>query len=211
MFSRARMAPVLAEFLGTGVLVMVALVLTETTAVSYFIATSVAVTLAVVYLLFGGVSGAHVNPAVTIGMWSARLMPTIQAVSYMAAQLLGGLGAWQLYQYLTDKALTVKELTFSTPMFVAEMVGAIVLTMAFAAVVTRGFEALQSAVIVGTSFFVGIMIAATASLAYLNPAIAAGGRAWDVATIVAPLVGGIIGVNLYTMLFAPNSTSGRRR
>jgi hypothetical protein len=38
--NRAMVAPVLAEFLGTGVLVMIALILGQTTAVSYFIATS---------------------------------------------------------------------------------------------------------------------------------------------------------------------------
>jgi hypothetical protein len=44
-FNRAGVGAVLAEFLGTATLVSVALVLTETTAVSYFIATSLAVTL----------------------------------------------------------------------------------------------------------------------------------------------------------------------
>jgi hypothetical protein len=57
--NRGVVAPVLAEFFGTGILVMVALILGQTTAVSYFIATSLAVTAAAVYLLFSVVSGAH--------------------------------------------------------------------------------------------------------------------------------------------------------
>jgi hypothetical protein len=85
--NRGVVAPVLAEFFGTGILVMVALILGQTTAVSYFIATSLAVTAAAVYLLFNVVSGAHTNPAITFGMWTARRIGTLRGVSYIAAQL----------------------------------------------------------------------------------------------------------------------------
>jgi aquaporin Z len=96
--NRNAIAPVVAEFIGTAVLVMVALILGQTTAVSYFIATSLAVTAAVVYMLFSMISGAHVNPAVTFGMWTARKINTLRAISYLAAQLLAGVAAWQLFQ-----------------------------------------------------------------------------------------------------------------
>jgi aquaporin Z len=86
--NRTVTAPVLAEFLGTGLLVMVALVLGQTTAVSYFIATSLAVASAIVYLLFSVVSGAHANPAITFGMWTARRIGTLRGISYIAAQVL---------------------------------------------------------------------------------------------------------------------------
>jgi glycerol uptake facilitator-like aquaporin len=59
-------------------------------------------------LAFGGVSGAHVNPAITFGTWTARRIGTLRAISYIAAQLLGGLAAWQLYQYLVDKPVAAK-------------------------------------------------------------------------------------------------------
>jgi aquaporin Z len=108
VLTRARVAQVLAEFLGTATLVGVALVLTETTAVSYFIATSLAVSLLMIVLAFGGVSGAQVNPAITFGMWTARRIGTLRAISYIAAQMLGGLAAWQLYQYMADKPVAAK-------------------------------------------------------------------------------------------------------
>lgn len=209
LFSRERMAMIVAEFLGTGLLVMVALVLTQTTAVSYFIATSLAVTLAVLYLMFSGVSGGHLNPAITFGLWTARRVPTIQAATYLAAQLLGGLGAWQLYQYLTDRTLTTREITYSNPMLVAEIVGTAVLAMAFAAVISRRFDSLQSTVVIGAAFFVGIMIAAVASLAYLNPAIALGAQGWSTVSVLGPLVGGLVGVNLYLWLFGSRATKRR--
>lgn len=211
MLTKSRIAMLAAEFLGTATLVMVALVLSETTAVSYFIATSLAVAIVVIYLVFGSVSGAHVNPAITFGMWTARKIGTLRAVSYIAAQMLGALASWQLYQYLTNRTLSAKNVTFSTPVWVAEVVGTFVLALAFAAIVTRGFDALQSALAYGAAIFAGIIIAATASAGLLNPAIALGLRAWSSAYVLGPLVGGLVGVNLYVWLFAPTKTSRRRK
>jgi aquaporin Z len=211
MINRARAAVLAAEFIGTATLVMVAMVLTQTTGVSYFIGTSLAVTLAVLVLVFGAVSGAHFNPAITFGMWTARRIGTLRAVSYIAAQLLGGLAAWQLFQYFTDKDVPAKAVTYSTQMWLAEAVGTFVLALGFAAAATRRFDALSAAVTYGAAFFVGIMIAATSSAAYLNPAIAMGVRGWGTVYVLGPLVGALLAVNLYTLLFAPSTAVKRRR
>jgi glycerol uptake facilitator-like aquaporin len=209
MFSvnRNAIAPVVAEFLGTGVLVMIALILGQTTAVSYFIATSLAVTAAAVYMLFYMVSGAHTNPAITFGMWTARKIGTLRGITYVAAQLLGGVASWQLFQYLTNHALTAKSTTFSTPVFLGEVVGTAVLAMAFTAALTRRIEALYSGVMIGAAYFVGIVIAATASAGYINPAIAIGSRAWSAAYVLGPLVGGLLGVNIYNYLFSTTAAA----
>lgn len=39
---------------------------------------------------FGGVSGAHVNPAVTVGVWLAGRLPGRDVVPYVLAQVVGG-------------------------------------------------------------------------------------------------------------------------
>lgn len=208
--NRAVVAPVLAEFVGTGVLVMVALILGQTTAVSYFIATSLAVTAAAVYLLFSAVSGAHANPAITFGMWTARRISTLRGITYIAAQLLGGVVAWQLFQYLTNHALQAKNVPFSTPVWLAEVVGTGVLALAFTAALNRGVAVLNSAVAIGAAYFVAILIAATASSGYVNPAIALGSRAWSGVYVLGPLVGGLIGVNLYTYFFGAADAAATR-
>jgi glycerol uptake facilitator-like aquaporin len=205
MFSRARAAVLAAEYIGTATLVMVALVLTETTGVSYFIGTSLAVTLAVLVLIFGSISGAHLNPALTFGMWTARRITTLRAISYIAMQLLAGLTAWQLYQYLTDKNIPAKAVSYSTSMWLAEAIGTFILAIGFTAALTKKLDAISSGVVIGGALFVGIMIAATASAAYLNPAIAIGLRGWGTVYVLGPLVGGLVGVNLYSLLFAPSS------
>lgn len=210
--NRLAAAPVVAEFIGTGVLVMIALILGQTTAVSYFIATSVAVAAAAVYMMFNLVSGAHFNPGITFGMWTARRIATLRAVTYIAAQLLGGVVAWQLYQYLTNHTLTARTATFSTPVWLAEVVGTGVLAMAYAAVAKRRDDGLYSGFVIGAAYFAGIVIAATASSGFINPAIALGVRSWSAAYVLGPLVGGLVGVNLYAYLFGGGvGAAGARR
>lgn len=50
------------------------------------------VVMAMIYAV-GDVSGAHINPAVTIGFWAARRFPGNQVAPYIACQMLGGLAA----------------------------------------------------------------------------------------------------------------------
>jgi aquaporin Z len=206
VLTRARVAQVLAEFLGTATLVGVALVLTETTAVSYFIATSLAVALMLVVLAFGGVSGAQVNPAITFGMWTARRIGTLRAISYIAAQMLGGLAAWQLYQYLANKPVAARVVHFDTHVWVAELVGTFILALGFAAAISRVLDALQSAVVYSSALFAGIIIASIGSAGLLNPAMALGVRSWGTVYILGPLIGGLLGVNIYYLFFAPVET-----
>ena len=42
---------------------------------------------------FGDISGAHLNPAVTVGFWAARRMPAGQVPVYVSSQVLGAVTA----------------------------------------------------------------------------------------------------------------------
>ena len=84
-----------AEFLGTFALVFAgtgAIVINETTGGAITHAgvalTFGLVVLAMIYTL-GDVSGAHLNPAVTIGFWAARRFPAREVFSYVAVQIAG--------------------------------------------------------------------------------------------------------------------------
>ncbi len=50
------------------------------------------VVMAMIYAV-GDISGAHINPAVTLGFWAARRIPTREAAAYIAAQCAGAVGA----------------------------------------------------------------------------------------------------------------------
>lgn len=211
MFNKPKVAALGAEFLGTAVLVMVALVLFNTTAVSWFVGTSLAITVVTIVAIFGSISGAHINPAITLGMWTARKIGTIRAIGYIAAQLLGGLASWQLYQYLINHTLPARSVSFDTRIWLAEVVGTAILATGFAAAVVRGFDNLQRAAVYGVSYFVAIVVASAASSGIVNPAIALGLRSWSTVYVLGPLVGGIVGVNLYTYLFAPEKKKATKK
>lgn len=205
MLNKKTAAPLVAEFLGTGVLVMVTLILSLTTGVSYFIATSAAVTLVLISMFFSSVSGGHFNPAITLGLWTTRMIGTVKGLTYIAAQMLGGFASWQLFQYLTNHKVPSKTITWDNHILVAEIVGTAVVAMGLTSAITKGYETLQSALTYGSALFVGTMIAATASAAYLNPATALGLRSFNLVYVVGPVVGAFVGVNLYVWLFAPKA------
>ena len=50
------------------------------------------VVVAMIYAL-GHLSGAHINPAVTLGFWSARRFPTAEVIPYVLAQCAGAVAA----------------------------------------------------------------------------------------------------------------------
>lgn len=203
MLTKPKIAMLAAELLGTIILVLSVLTLSQTTSVTYFIATTVGVTLGLLVMVFGPISGGHFNPAVTFGMWTARKIETMQAIAFIAVQLLGGWLALQLYQYLTDKTVSGGDIQFDTPLWLAEVIGTMVFTMGITAAVTRGYEALQSAITIGASLFLGVLLAAIVSAGLLNPAVALGLDLWSSAYVFGPLLGAVLGINIYMMLFAP--------
>jgi len=87
-----------AELIGTFMLVAIgpgaAMVAASTHAfgqAGISLAFGVVVTLCVA--CFGHISGAHINPAVTIGFWSVRRFPTRDVVPYILAQCVGAVVA----------------------------------------------------------------------------------------------------------------------
>jgi aquaporin NIP len=50
------------------------------------------IVMAMIYT-FGNISGAHLNPAVTIGFWLSRRLPSRNVVPYIVAQLIGAFAA----------------------------------------------------------------------------------------------------------------------
>ena len=64
-------------------------------------ALAIGATLALLILLMGGISGGHVNPAVSIAMTAAGKLPTTDLVPYCIAQILGALVALEIYKRVT--------------------------------------------------------------------------------------------------------------
>lgn len=205
MFGRAKVAMLSAEFLGAALLTSCVLALGNAASINILAALAVGITLGIIVMLFGSVSGAHANPAVTFGLWTARKIETTKAVAYIAAQLLGGLAAWRLFEYLSGATVAEKAGAFEARVWIAELIGTALLTFGVMAAINRSLSNSQSAAVIGSSLFIGIMIASVGSLALLNPAIAAGVNSFNAAYVLGPLLGGVVGVNGYLLLFTPRA------
>ena len=106
-----------AEFLGTAILVVIAVgVATESFGFKLFglsfaagvVATALSFGLVLVALVYaiGPISGCHVNPAVTLGFITTGRMKLAEGVAYLVAQFAGGIaGAYLLYWMFTTSAL----------------------------------------------------------------------------------------------------------
>jgi glycerol uptake facilitator-like aquaporin len=169
----------------------------------FFSAIAAGVVYGGLYLVFGSVSGSHLNPAVTVGNWCLRKISLVEGVVFIIVQLLAGLVAWKVGQYFLGQALS-KTATggIDWRVFVSEAVGATVFGMAVAAVAyKKDLEVSRKAVILGVGLFAGILIASLASNGLLNPAVAIAARSVSWAYIAGPVLGLIVGVIVYNIVF----------
>lgn len=206
MFGRQKAATLVAEFLGTGVLTLLILsVQRSTIGVPFFVALAGGLTLTLMLIVLGlsGKERSNLNPAVTIGLWTARQIPTLTAVAYVAVQLLGAWGAYYLYTYFVRTSLQPIGGHFNSHVLVAEAVGAFIFTFSWAAALYQKLSGATTAAVAGIAYMVGIIAASPAAIGLLNPAVALGARSWVWGTyVLGPVLGAVIGVNLYGLLFA---------
>jgi glycerol uptake facilitator protein len=180
------------------------------------------------------VSGAHINPAVTVGLASVGLLPWAQVPGYIIAQLLGAfVGAvlvWLTYydhwKETDDPVLklgvfsTIPQIRNTVPNFVTEVIGTAMLLFGVLALVAHTAPFSQGGIIfpllVGFLVLaIGLSLGGPTGYA-INPARDLGPRIahavlpipgkgdsdWSYSWIpvVAPLVGGIIGAVLFSIL-----------
>lgn len=208
MFDRKKIAMLVAEFLGSGILTGVVLAVSKSTiGIPYFVALAAGLTIAALTLTFGAISGAQFNPAITVGLWTVRKIGAAKAIVYVAAQLLGAAAAYLLYTYFVN-AHWPNAGHFVGRTLTAEAVGAFVFSMAWSAVVFQKFENSKAAAALGGTLILGIVIASSASAGIVNPAVALGLRSWGWGTyVLGPVLGSVIGFNLYNLLFASTETT----
>ncbi|MEC6832148.1 aquaporin Z [Photobacterium toruni] len=106
------MRKLVAEFIGTGWLVLSGCG-SAVLAAAYpnlgigFLGVALAFGLTVVTMAYaiGHISGCHLNPAVTVGLWAGGRFPTSDVIPYIASQVLGGIaGAGVLYIIASGQA-----------------------------------------------------------------------------------------------------------
>lgn len=187
-----------------------------------------------VVLLVGALSGAHINPAVSIGAWVTRRISGLRALGYIVAQVLGALAAFGLLNAFISGAAPVdaaaqaygqaapalfKAATLPAGkewyVFFSELVGTAVLGFAVATALREKKDRVVRALTVGLGVFIALLLAASAAsyvsgTAILNPAVAFSLQAvkwsiWPLAVyVLAPIIGGVIGFFLQDILRVEN-------
>ena len=102
----------IAEVIGTFTLVFAgtgAIVINEITGTVSHVGVALTFGLVVMAMIytFGDISGAHLNPAVTLGFVAARRMPARDGVRYIGSQLVGAILASAVLRLLFPSSLTL--------------------------------------------------------------------------------------------------------
>jgi MIP family channel proteins len=92
-------------FIGAGSIVTMNYIHASQQAALVVIALAHGLVLSVVVTSIGHISGGHLNPAVTIGLWVAQRIATPLAILYIAAQLIGGIIAGFLLKAIFSSAI----------------------------------------------------------------------------------------------------------
>jgi aquaporin TIP len=180
------------------------------------LATGLAVS--VLSIAFGPISGAHFNPAVTIGYWVTKRLNTMEVLGYWIAQIVGGIvaafvlkailprdDAWQ--PVLGGTPDLVRDFTRLPAMGLEALITFFLVLVYFATTAEDNVDS-RSGFAVGLVYTIGILLAAPFTGAALNPARSFGpalasshwanqGVYW-----VGPLAGGFLAGLIYDSLYA---------
>ena len=149
----------------------------------------------------GGISGSHVNPAVTVGLWSIGKMRMQEAMTYLVAQVLGAVAAQLIFQAFTGSFPSVDvtdKMGWATT--VAEAIGAFILVFGVSAAVHEKTHKAANGLTIGVALLLGILLAMPTSVGIVNPAVSMGLRVYPAAYLVGPLIGGILAAHFYQWL-----------
>jgi aquaporin Z len=185
-------------------------------------ALSFGLTLMALAFALGPISGCHVNPAVTMGMWVSGRMPILEAAQYWVAQFIGGIvGALALWGTFSTSPLYNRHVTGlgtdgwgptgshfdigAGGAFIAEVVLTGLFVFVILAVTKDSSNALVCPIAIGFALtvvhLIGIPLDGTSvnPARSLGPALVVGGTALHQVWlfIVAPLIGGAVAAGTY--------------
>lgn len=177
-----------------------------------------AVTVMVLVMVLSRLSGAHLNPAISLGLWATKQVSALKAAGFIVAQLLGAMLALIVVtQFVNATPVTPEapaspavfataELTEQWRPFMGEALGALVFSFGVAAAIFGRKNSHEAGFMIGGSLLLGLIIATLGGAGILNPAVALGLSAYtaNIWTIlvyaIAPVLGAVAGVWLYKLL-----------
>jgi aquaporin Z len=171
----------------------------------------------------GHISGCHLNPAVSLGLWSAGRFPGKELLPYMIAQVLGGLlAATILYVIASGKAGFDLSGGFAANGYgehspggyglIAALVCEVVMTMMFIVIILGATDKRAPAGLAPIAIGLGLtlihLISIPVTNTSVNPArstaVAVFAGDWALGQLwlfwVAPLIGGVLGAVVYKVI-----------
>ena len=154
----------------------------------------------------GSISGCHLNPAVTLGLLSIKKIKPKESFIYIVAQLVGALFALFSVIVLGIEITAQNNIFLIDPIIIAgEIIGTTILTFGIASVVYGKISDGAAGAVIGGSLALGAFIASLIGApGYLNPAVALAFESLSISTLVAPIIGGILGMQIYKFLVSKN-------
>ncbi len=156
-------------------------------------------TLGLFVYTIGAISGAHINPAVTIALASIKKIKPSDAVLYIIFQIAGAALAMLVSRELMGASPEIMAVD-SWKVATAEAIGAFILVFGVSSVVHENVEEDLSGIVIGSSLLLGIMLTAGLSNGVLNPAVAIGIGSVSAAYLLAPVGGALVAAWLYRWL-----------
>src|SRR5262245_11766890 len=164
---------------------------------------------------YGHISGTHINPAVTVGLWVGKQIDAASAVAYIVVQLIGGtLGALVLRFVLGGTSTGLGATTLAANVspvqgFVVEAILTFFLVNAIFNTAVSGKAGNAAPVAIGLTLVFCILMGGPLTGASLNPArtvgpaVASGnfGNLW--LYFAGPILGAIVAALLYNGLLGP--------
>lgn len=173
----------------------------------------------------GRVSGAHLNPAITVGFWVTKRLGTFQTISYCMAQLLGAITAAYVLMALLPESIWRPVALGSTDLaadftrmqgMLLESLATFLLVFVYFASATEAGGSFRryGGFAAGLGTTAGVLFAQPFTGASMNPARTFGpalaARHWINHGVywVGPLFGGILAAVVYDRLFAQDRSPG---
>ena len=204
-----------AEAIGTFALVAIgpgaAMVAAKTGAFGHEgVALAFGLVVTIVVAATGHLSGAHVNPAVTIAFWSTGRFPARDVMPYVVAQCLGAIAASLLLSWILGPVGNFGATTPTLPLgrsFVVEAGYSALLAFVIMGVATDArTPAAVAPFAIGATVFAGALVAGPLTGGSFNPARTLGpavvGRIWSGHWLywAAPILGMVLAMRIYEML-----------
>ena len=175
----------------------------------------------------GHISGCHLNPAVSIGLWAGGRFPAKQLIPYIVAQVLGGLAAGGvLYVIASGKAGFTLSGGFASNGYgdhspgkyslLAALVCEVVMTMMFLVIILgatdkrapQGFAPLAIGLGLTLIHLISIPVTNTSVNPARSTAVALFVGDWAIAQLwlfwVAPIAGALLGAAIYRFIGSTN-------